>query len=589
MTFHRTVAVVVVCLAAVPWCPAEEFAVLVKMGLKDKDAVSWSGSVSATGGEITALDGWRFERGAKVTGEWSWECKSRDPGGPKGDKRRKIQPVGVVVGGQGDSGTELTLTVPAGTFTVNLAQLPNGKRVQGLDGTVSAERVPRPNVLSGSDREDDYPSLCVAPNDVLWCVWQSYENEAEQLYVASCDADGWEAPVPVPGAKGDLYKSGCAWVGGRLRVVWSQFTDGDWDLHAASRGGGTWSETISLTAAPGADVEPVLAAAGNMALLVWQSTRGSHSDIRCRVLRDGTWGDTMVVTEAEGNDWFPQVALGGDGTASIVWDSYRNGDYDVYLRQLKDGAFGPEIPVGASELFEAYATVAVDMEGRAWVAYEEGTAGWGKDQGAMVPRPAPGSRLYSKRATRVRVFQGGQLFTPEAQPVTITPPGQPRRYHEKPRLTVDGKGRVFLALRWAMATTRYLRGKGHYRHYKAWESYITSYDGNVWTSPVYFPRSISRLDSYAIPCGLREGGVALAWHTDSRTMADVRLPVKNRVLAARLPSPGDPAPPVLKPIAIPVPAAPEAAPKEMADTQRIRTHRADLDGKEQRIVRGDTH
>ncbi len=566
-----------------------EFGVFLKLGLKDTDAVDWSGTATVTGGEISEVAGWHFAGKDRVSGGDSWTTRSRDPGGPKTDKRRRIAPTGVLIYGRGSPAAVLTVTTAQGAFDVALAALAPGRSARFLGAAVSAERIGRTTVLSAPDREADYPSLCVSPAGSVWCVWQAYRELSEQLFVASCDAGVWSDATPVPGAAGDLYKSACVWAGDRLLVVWARFEDGDWDLFSAEFDGREWTGPVRLTAEAGADVEPAIAYAGGSAYLVWQSWRGSHSDIRLKRWRAGAWGADELVTSAAGNDWMPQVAAADDGTVAVVWDSYRNGNYDVYLRQLHNSAFGPEAAVAASPAFEAYATVAIDGDGRTWVAYEEGTENWGKDQGAVVPNPKPGTRLYSKRASRVRVYDGGRLYAPLTQPESVVSGTQPRRYHEKPRLCAGSDGRIHLCMRWAIATGKYLRSRGHYRYYKAWESHITSYDGQAWTKPVYLPNSIARLDSYAAPAALPDGRVAVVWHTDSRTMADIRKPVLNRVVATVLPASPAPAAAGLKPVPVPVLPKARADAKEIADTARVRAFRTSVGGTEHAIVRGDLH
>ena len=563
-----------------------EFGVLIRLGLRDKEATDWSGSIAVQGADAVKLQGWRFQGKSRIAGPLNWVATTRDPGGPKGHRGRRIEPVGVLVHGRGAQGAKLTVSTSHGNMAFTLDQLGLGKSVSGPGSAMSAERVPVPTTLSDSDREDDHPSACIGEAGTLWCVWQSYENQSERLYVSRYDGAVWAKPQVVPGVKGDLYKSACAWVGGRLWVVWSQFEDGDWNLKAASFDGSTWTNAEPLTREKGADVEPAMAARGNDACLVWQAFRGGHSDVWLKPMHNGQWAEAQPVTTQPGNDWMPAVAVSPDGTATVVWDTYRHGNYDVYFRQLARGKFGPEAPAAATEMFEAYATVAADPGGRVWIAYEEGTANWGKDQGAVVPRPTPGTGLYTRRVVRVRVLDQGKLLSPAAQPDSAMP-GPARRLHEKPRLTVDGAGRVWLALRWPMTVRRYLRSRGHFRGARAWESYAMTYDGNRWLAPVYLADSLCRLDSYAIACGLPEGGLAAVWHTDRRTITDLRKPVKNRVVAACLPSPSAPAPPKLSPANRPAPLKPEA--KDLADTARVRGYRCRIDGQEHRILRGDLH
>ena len=563
-----------------------EFGVLIRLGLKDKDATDWSGSIAATGGEVSRLEGWRLPSPGRVLPPLGWKAATRDPGGPKNARGRRIEPVGVLAYGRGTDATRLTVVTPRGKLEFTLGQLRSGARGRGLNGQASAERVPVAARLSDSDREDDRPSACVGADGAFWCVWQSYENQSEQLY-AACRSNGkWAKPQAIPGAKGDIYKSACAWVGDRLWVVWAQFQDGDFDLKAASFNGVKWTAPQYLTRAKGPDIEPAMTAQGDTGYLVWQASRGSHSDIWLRTVRRGQWHDAQPVTSEPGNDWMPAVTVGPTGVVTVAWDTYRNGNYDIYLRQWVKGKAGAETPVAASEFFEAYATVAADRAGRVWIAYEEGTENWGKDQGAVVPRPHPGTRLYAKRVTRVRVMEGGRLYALEKPPETIVPAGA-RRFHEKPRLTVDGQGRVWLALRWPTTVRRYLRSRGHFRGYRSWEAYVTTFDGGQWLAATYLPHSICRQDSHAIPCGLPAGGVAMVWHTDSRSMKDVRNPLKNHIYAASLPGAGPPAKPKL--VAVEAPAPLKPAPKERADIARIRRRRAVIAGKQHRILRGDLH
>ena len=580
-----SVALAALCLAGVQ-AGEPEFGLLVRMGLRDKEATDWSGSIAVQGGKVARLEGWRFQGKSRITGPLEWAATSRDPGGPKQHRGRRIEPVGVLVYGQGAKGTRFTVSTAQAQMAFTLGELGLGRHVVGAERGMSAERVPVATTLSDSDREDDYPSACIGDADTVWCVWQSYEDQSERLCVSSRRGAAWSKPQVVPGVKGDIYKSACAWVDGRLWVVWSQFEAGDWDLRAASFDGRGWTAAEQITREKGADVEPALAARRGEAYLVWQAFRGSHADIWLKPLRNGKWAEARPVTTQPGNDWMPAVAVSPDRTVTVVWDTYRHGNYDVYLRQLAGGKFGPETPVASGEPFEAYATVAADAGGRVWVAYEEGTANWGKDQGAMVPRPMPGTRLYARRAVRVRVFDQGQVLAPAAQPESAIPRAA-RRLHEKPRLAVDGAGRVWLALRWPMTVRRYLRRRGHFRGSRAWESYATAYEGERWLAPAYLPNSLCRLDSYAIPCGLPDGGIAAVWHTDSRTLADLRKPVKNRIVAASLPSAARPPPPKLLPVKIPTRLKPDA--KELADTERVRTYRCRIDGQEHRVLRGDLH
>jgi hypothetical protein len=45
-------------------------------GLKDKKATDWTGQVAVDDGEVTQIDGWRFEARDKVDGVKGWKCQT---------------------------------------------------------------------------------------------------------------------------------------------------------------------------------------------------------------------------------------------------------------------------------------------------------------------------------------------------------------------------------------------------------------------------------------------------------------------------------------------------------------------------------
>ena len=121
------------------------------------------------------------------------------------------------------------------------------------------------------------------------------------------------------------------------------------------------------------------------------------------------WGADVRVSQHAANEWEPSLAYDRGGNLWVAYDSYRAGNYDVFLTKVAGGTTrGDEIAVAASPRFEARATVAIDGADRVWVAWEEGLAGWGKDQGYILRDRKTGVPLGGVRRPRIRCYDAGQ-------------------------------------------------------------------------------------------------------------------------------------------------------------------------------------
>src|SRR5262245_21102363 len=59
-----------------PEMPVRMFRIL--LGVGDKTPGKWNGTVAVAGGEVVAIEGWRFEGDDKVDGVKGWNCETRD-------------------------------------------------------------------------------------------------------------------------------------------------------------------------------------------------------------------------------------------------------------------------------------------------------------------------------------------------------------------------------------------------------------------------------------------------------------------------------------------------------------------------------
>ncbi|MCP5112739.1 MAG: hypothetical protein GY953_18085, partial [bacterium] len=265
-------------------------------------------------------------------------------------------------------------------------------------------------------RQDDLPSVAVAPDGSVWIAWLSFVGDRDDV-VLRHQVDGkWGNLLWVPGTSGDSW---LPQVGvdsqNRVWVVWSQMAGGNWDLYARrfDPAKQEWSRMLRLTSHPFPDINPRMTSDGKGTLaLVWQSYRRKHSNIFLMTMDGERWSTDTRITNRAANDWEPAVAFDNDGAIWIAYDSYTNGNYDVFAKRVANGAPGEEMAVAATPRFEVKPTVAVDGHGRVWVAYEAGGPNWGKDQGYVLRDNKPGVPIGSTREPRVRCYADGKWQAP---------------------------------------------------------------------------------------------------------------------------------------------------------------------------------
>lgn len=61
------------------------------------------------------------------------------------------------------------------------------------------------NKLSDPKREDDFPSVAVAPDGTVWAVWASYSGLYDEIRGRTYRNGGWSTSFPIPGVTGDVW------------------------------------------------------------------------------------------------------------------------------------------------------------------------------------------------------------------------------------------------------------------------------------------------------------------------------------------------------------------------------------------------
>lgn len=452
----------------------------------------------------------------------------------------------------------------------------------------------------------------------------------DQIFLVRYSRGGWSEPVAVSEAKGDLFMPATAVDGsGRVWVFWSGNTDENFDLYARSFEAGKPGKILRLTTERGSDVGAVAATDSRGRVWVaWQAFRDGRSQIHAARQEGSGFSAERLVSSSAGNEWNPAIAASPKGEVAIAWDTYRKGDYDVYFRTFDSaGRPGPEQAAAASERYEAYPSLAYDSQGRLWAAWEESDSGWGKDYGAYK---TSGIAIYQGRWIRVKVFEGDHALTAgdvsavlpgvpsnrvdssarQDDPQTGTqpdpelaknrkanqpPPPPPRPLNNSPRILADRGGRIWLAYRTAQPVWWSPLGG-------VWFENVVSFDGNTWSNPIFIMHSDNLVDNRPALASAAAGELLIVGSSDGRQQyhPNLRLlnipnqafrvekdPYHNQLYLSRIRLSQPVQAARLEPA--PAEAVRAAGAPSSPHVRRLRDYRAQINGAEYRILRGEFH
>jgi len=380
--------------------------------------------------------------------------------------------------------------------------------------------------------DQDYPVIASAPDGRTWAAWLDFDGQGDSLQLAPLETGGYlGSGMQMNEGHGDLHRPALALDGrGHLWCVWSEQKNGNWDLYGRTYGGGRLGGIQRLTTDPFPDTQPVMVRdSTGRVWLAWQGSAGQASgktsQILLRSITAGKWGPVVEVTPRGGaNAWEPALAADSSGGVLVAWDSYLNGKYDVFVAWYRNNRLAPARALTGDLRFHARASVAIDARNRAWVAWEEGSAGWGKDAAQMT------AGLHSERRVRLAVVDGEQLLAPP-DPLDGLPP-----MTEFAHVAFDGSGRLWLFVRTNI-------------NQQIWRLVARSYDGSAWSPPVAVEPSAGRQAVRVSSSRDADGALQFLWATDRR--AGPFQAQENDVYYGRTPPPSPAAEARLSPLAWP--------------------------------------
>jgi hypothetical protein len=597
----------------------------VVLGIDDKKPTDWSGKIEIAGGEVVAIEGWRFEGKDQVDAMTGWTCQTRDyiafgqrspvqlaDGTPRVKEPVQPWPNGLTLSLQGNA-PKVSLKLAQGVVKFDAAQVKLGEPVAALNGRVRIERMPRTSLVRPAAKpptdnavQDDYPAFWVHyKSGKQYLAWVAYHKEKDRVLLAERDGpDGkWSEPKEVAKA-GYHFRAALATThGAKLWVVWSEMVEQNWDLYARPYQDGKLGDTIRLTEDPGPDMwHRMTTDSKGRAWLVWQGFRNGRSHIFARCVDGDGWHKPIQVSGASrelqseigdpGNAWDPCIAADPSGDRVWVgWDEYHKNTYQVAVAALENGPDPKHKEIMLPEacpLFQAHVSLACDKAGRLWAAWDESGPQWGKDTGFLFGGQlrTDTSRLYSSRSIRIKVLDQGKWLEPKAPFASCLPPDM-REYNELPQLQPDSDGRMWLAFR--HRTCRKPREDG-WAVQGRWDFSATAYVGDRWIAPTELPHSGGRNDMRAASQRDRDGNVYFAFASDNRAwLPPGMVPRNHHVAVSQVQGTADPGPMQLVQKKRAFSQVADCHPDEAAQVRRIKKYPIEIAGRKYHIYRGDLH
>ncbi|MFZ5830004.1 MAG: hypothetical protein ACOY3P_07940 [Planctomycetota bacterium] len=616
------------------------------LGVRDKEPTRWDGSIDAGSGRVVQIAPWRKGKNDVAEGN-AWKVATEPaPRFVSSQAKKKAFPpnengVVVVLEGVGES-SQIQVTTEQGKFSFRISEVLLGKPLNRLGGRAEVARLPVSYQLTAEATEEDFPAAAVSPDGSVWVSYVAFTHSedfakpprfrdsmptdeelakwdqptgGDRVWAMRLANNEWSAPIAVTPGKQDIYKSAIAIDGkGRPWVFWSEQVDGNFDLYGSTYDGANFGKPLRMTRHPDPDINPVAATdAEGRVWLAWQGFRETNSNIYAVCQAGDTFSKELTVADSPANDWMPAIAASKRGGVAIAWDTYENGNYDVFMRVASsDGSLGQRLAVAETAAQEVRPALSFDGKDRLWVAFEQGPEDWGKDFGALVRDK--GNPLYGggPRFVVVKCFEGDRPLAPAGRLESVLgamPKGKAERGREKgeersfvageplslPRLAVDADGRVWLSYR--SKNPLFWSGVG-----TTWFSYLTFYEGDQWSEPIFVENSDAILDNRPAFVAMPDGRMLLVGSCDQRKKVGGYRGADNQETPQ-----GDKAEPVNFDIFVSFwqPPTPDAqAPKltanespvgvvtvsnEASTVARCREYRVDLRGTPLQLMRGEFH
>src|SRR5262249_10727851 len=107
-----------------------------------------------------------------------------------------VEPIGVTIEFRAPADALLHVKGPTAEFAFRPMDVPEVEGIYPLAATVEVYRTPLMEQVTGSDYENDYPSLA-SDGASVWMSWQGYKNESDQVFLRRYSGGRWGERITV--------------------------------------------------------------------------------------------------------------------------------------------------------------------------------------------------------------------------------------------------------------------------------------------------------------------------------------------------------------------------------------------------------
>ncbi len=432
----------------------------------------------------------------------------------------------------------------------------------------------------------------------LWYTWLEFtRGEGDHIWVGSRRDGEWATRTLATESHGIFARpilttasDGCLWLSYEVEQ------DGQWDVVAQLLEQGQPSgEPLLISRSAGADIRHrTVADASGGIWFVWQSDQDGQFEIQASRLAGNEAGEPETVSASLRGDWHPHVAVNREGTIHVVWDHCDGRSFNVMLRSRDaSGRWMQAVPIAATPAFEGRAEVAVDHQDRVWVVWESGAENWGRPFRGINTLTLTDTHgpLHKFRRLHVAVVDEDGGVRELAAPLPMPSRNRAKQrtnttegihftgsFYERPRITMDHDGRLWIAYRHYYCPWLGVEHRSHVE--SGWGVYARCLDAEGWSQLYQF--EIGQGDGLqSLELAPHEDGICAVW-TTGRTHREPSVRPRG-IVAAEI---GAGESKGLVDVATEAPLA-TARPEEMP--LRPRPEPVQINGKEYHLFFGDLH
>lgn len=244
-------------------------------------------------------------------------------------------------------------------------------------GALAAGPLQASAALSSHGQEGRSPAVALDGHGDAVAVWLNQYGFNWDIEASTRAGGGeWQKPLEIstPGDIG-FHPEVAIDSRGDAVAVWR---DGDTDQveTAIYKYGQEWQAPVAISAAGDNEKPTVALDSSGEAVVVWERQEGSRYVIQAAFgsAQSGVWGepvDLSAPSQAAGN---PQVAVDGQGEATVLWQSYGEGDYYIQAVTGSIGhcMWGEPVDLSVPGQVAANPQVAVNNAGEAVAVWEWG-------------------------------------------------------------------------------------------------------------------------------------------------------------------------------------------------------------------------